>query len=276
MRDVPAQQEGAPHPASRARPGLDQSRVRQSFKRGLGNYHRHATVQAEIAIRLAALLADLGAPRSLNAALEFGCGTGHLTTALTERLDIGRLTLNDLVPEAAAAAAHAARPHCGVLDILPGPVETLPLPGGQDLITSASTVQWVDDLPALMARLAEHLRPGGWLALSGFGRCQFRELAELGSRAAAPSYMDAQEWPAILPEGLQLVALEQRPMVLEFGNIATLLRHLRLTGVNGNARQGWGRARLRAFEAAYQARFGRGGRLPLSYDPVWLVARKNA
>lgn len=64
-------------------------------------------------------------------------------------------------------------------------------------------------------------------------------------------------------------------MVLEFGNIRSLLRHLRLTGVNGNARQGWSRARLRAFEAAYHSRFGRGGRLPLSYDPVWLVARKE-
>ncbi|MFW8594690.1 methyltransferase domain-containing protein [Cribrihabitans neustonicus] len=276
MRDVPALQTGAPQPASPAQSGFDQSRVRQSFRRGLSSYHRHATVQAEIASRLAALLADQGAPRRLDAALEFGCGTGHLTASLAERFEIGRLTLNDLVPEAAAATARAARPHYGALDILPGPVEALPLPAGLDLIASASTVQWLDDLPALMARLTAHLRPGGWLALSGFGRRQFRELAALGSNAAAPSYLDAREWPAILPEGLRLVALEQRPMVLEFGNIRTLLRHLRLTGVNGNARQGWSRARLREFEAAYQERFGRGGRLPLSYDPVWLVARKEA
>lgn len=261
MRDMPPQ-----HP--------DQGRIRQSFRRGLQSYHRNASVQADIAARLSQMLQEQGAPGRFGAALEFGCGTGHLTRQLLQRFDIGSLVLNDLVPEAALGlkelqpAPPQARFECG-------PIESLALPQDLDLIASASTVQWIPDLPALTAQLAAHLKPGGWLALSGFGRRQFHELAALGSGAAAPSYLDAADWPAVLPEGVEILAVEQAPAVLEFGSAVALLKHLRQTGVNGQARQNWSRRRLQEFEAAYQARFGRGGQLPLTYDPVLLVARKT-
>lgn len=252
-------------------PHLDQSRVKQSFRRGLDSYHRHASVQADIAAGLVRMLQAQGAPARFEAVLEFGCGTGHLTGQLLQRFAAGSLLLNDLVPEAAVALKAAG---AGRARFVPGPIETLPLPQGLDLIASASTVQWIPDLPALMARLAARLSPGGWLAVSGFGRGQFRELAALGSAAAAPSYLDAGEWRAVLPQGMEILAIEQRPAVLEFESALMLLRHLRRTGVNGHAQQSWSRRRLREFEETYRARFGRGGRLPLTYDPVLLVARK--
>ncbi len=257
-------------------PQLDQTRVRQSFRRGLDSYHRAAAVQEDIARRLAELLQAQGAPRRFQTAMEFGCGTGHLTRQLLQRFGIGSLLLNDLVPEAAGVLQ-------GLGDAAPeqarfeaGPVETLPLPDELDLIASASTVQWIPDLSALAARLSVRLRPGGWLALSGFGRSQFRELAALGSAAAAPSYLDAGEWPSVLPQGLEILAIEQRPAVLEFDTALGLLKHLRRTGVNGHAQQSWSRRRLQEFEAAYRQRFGCGGKLPLTYDPVLLVARRAA
>ncbi|WP_291732436.1 malonyl-ACP O-methyltransferase BioC [Leisingera sp. F5] len=256
-------------------PQLDQTRVRQSFRRGLDSYHGTASVQADIAAQLAGLLQAQGAPRRFGAVLEFGCGTGHLTRHLLQRFSAGSLLLNDLVPEAAQVlqALGGAAPAQSRFEA--GPIETLPLPQQLDLIASASTVQWVCDLPALMARLAARLKPGGWLALSGFGRGQFRELAALGSAAAAPSYLDAGEWPSVLPQGLEILAIEQRPAVLEFDTALELLKHLRRTGVNGHAQQSWSRRRLQEFEDAYRQRFGGGGKLPLTYDPVLLVARKT-
>ena len=161
-------------------PLLDQARVQRSFRRGLETYHRHAVAQARIAQDLAAMLAGAGAPRKLEAVLEFGCGTGLLTEALLGRFGIAGLTLNDLVAEAAPGLQART---AGQARFLAGPIEQLPLPDGLDLIASASTVQWVEDIPALMARLAASLRPGGWLALSGFGRGHFPELAALGSGA---------------------------------------------------------------------------------------------
>ncbi|UWQ80390.1 methyltransferase domain-containing protein [Leisingera sp. S132] len=256
-------------------PHLEQSRVQKSFRRGLESYHGAASVQAETAAHLARMLQDQGAPRHFGRVLEFGCGTGHFTRQLLQRFSAGSLVLNDLVPEAAQVMQALEGDTQAKTRFKGGPIESLPLPQDLDLIASASTVQWIPDLPALMARLAAHLTPGGWLALSGFGRGQFRELAAMGSAAAAPSYLDADEWPSVLPEGLEIRQIAQRPAVLEFASALHLLRHLRQTGVNGNARQGWSRRQLRSFEDAYRERFGQGGKLPLTYDPVLLVARRT-
>ncbi|OED46579.1 malonyl-[acyl-carrier protein] O-methyltransferase BioC [Rhodobacteraceae bacterium (ex Bugula neritina AB1)] len=253
----------------------DQNRICQSFRRGLASYHRSASVQAGIAAQLVRLLQQQGAPDRFQSVFEFGCGTGHLTHRLLESFNVSKLVLNDLVPEAAAALRPVLDRAPAKFRFKPGPVETLPLPQQLDLVVSASTVQWIQDLPGLMERLAAQLEPGGWLAVSGFGRSQFHELAALGSQAAAPSYLDAAEWPQLLPDGLTLMAITQEPVVLEFTSAVELLKHLRLTGVNGQSRQSWNRSRLQEFETQYRSRFGRNGMLPLTYDPVLLVARKE-
>ena len=252
----------------------DQSRIRHSFRRGLGSYHHAASVQARIAARLAQLLAEGGAPQRFDTALEFGCGTGHLTARLGQRFRLGQLLLNDLVPEAEMALSAVSSQDRPQARFAAGAIETLALPPQLELIASASTVQWIADLPTLLVRLRDHLAPGGWLLLSGFGRRHFHELAALGSAAAAPRYLDAPDWPAVLPQGLELLALEQQPQVLHFDGAMPLLKHLRQTGVNGHAQQGWSRRQLRNFEERYRARFGADGQLPLTYDPVLLLARK--
>ena len=253
---------------------LNQDRVRQSFRRGLESYHQHAKAQADIAAELVRLLQEQGAPDRFENVLEFGCGTGHLTLPLMLQFDIHHLTLNDLVPEAAIGLSGLTSDRAERTDFTFGPIETLPLPRDLDLITSASTVQWIDDVPGLMARLASRLSPGGWMAISGFGRNQFHQLRSLGSSAAAPSYIDPSEWQARLPLGLELLHVGQKPVELMFDSAIDLLRHLRNTGVNAQAKQRWSRGRLEAFEESYRSEFGQGRQLPLTYDPVWMIARK--
>ncbi|KAE9629943.1 malonyl-ACP O-methyltransferase BioC [Parasedimentitalea maritima] len=253
---------------------LNQNRVRQSFRRGLSSYHMGATAQAKIATNLVQMLREQGAPVRFENVLEFGCGTGHLTRPLIENFDIHHLSLNDLVAEALSGLSVLTSDRAERTDFTFGPIETVPLPKELDLIASASTVQWVSDVPALMARLVARLCPGGWLAVSGFGRAQFHELRNLGSDAAAPSYHDAQDWPALLPRDVELMHVAQEPMVLQFDSVVELLRHLRKTGVNAQASQRWNRGRLREFEAAYRHQFGQDGKLPLTYDPVCMIARK--
>jgi malonyl-CoA O-methyltransferase len=257
----------------RTQTNLSRSRVRQSFRRGLVSYHAGASVQARIARHLSAMLAE-HAGSSFERVFEFGCGTGHLTRALTENHDISELWLNDLVPDCAGAALAAV---CGTprVRFQAGDVHSVELPGVADLIASASTVQWIEDQPRLLARLSGQLAEGGWLALSGFGSAQFHELAAMGSTAGAPGYRDAEEWDAILPADMELVAVHQTRIIRYFDTARDVLRHLRETGVNGNAQGGWTRARLAGFEAEYEARFRSDEGLTLTYDPVWILARKR-
>ena len=257
----------------RSQKTLSQARVQQSFRRGLESYHAGASVQARIAGHLGAMLAE-NAGRSFGRVFEFGCGTGHLTRALTENHDIKELCLNDLVPDCSDAALAAV---CGAprVRFQAGDVQTVELPDALNLIASASTVQWIEDQPRLLSRLSGQLADGGWLALSGFGSSQFHELAALGSTAGAPGYRDAEEWDAILPAEMELVAVHQTRIIRFFDTARDVLRHLRETGVNGNAQGGWTRARLAGFEAEYEARFRGDAGLTLTYDPVWMLARKR-
>lgn len=257
-------------------PEAPSARVGQCFRRGLGTYHQAARAQAQIARDLAGMLAESGAPERFGAVLEFGCGTGHLTEALLQRFSIDDLTLNDLVAEAAELAGATAGKQGVSPSFVAGPVETLRLTQKYDLIASASTVQWLPDLPEVLERLCASLRQGGWLALSGFGTAQFRELSALGSLAAAPNYINACDWPAVLPASMQLAAIRQEAIVIEFPSVLDVLRHLRATGVNGRARDHWSKEQLRKFENAYRERFQRDGMLPLTYDSVTLVARREA
>lgn len=245
----------------------DAARIATGFRRGLHSYDAHATAQADIAAQLARLLSR-HCPTRIGGAFEFGCGTGGLTHLLRNRFEIAQLWLNDLLPECANVALDGDA-------FLAGPVDKVALPKGLDLIASCSTVQWLPDLPATLSRLTRALNPGGMLALSGFGTAQFHELRALGSGGAAPGYLNADDWPAILPPDMQLLHASQRPTRLWFNSGMDVLRHLRSTGVNGAAGRVWSRRRLAAFDTAYRARFETAQGLPLTYDPVWIIAQKR-
>lgn len=241
-------------------------RVQRSFQRGLSSYHLAASPQAAIAEQLATLLAH-HAQRELGPVFEFGCGTGHLTNALTARFRTQMLHLNDLVEECEALTPTGS-------SFSAGPVEDIALPEGLSLIASASTVQWIRDMPQLMAKLWNALAPGGWLALSGFGQDHFHQLTALGSTASAPGYLEPESWGRMLPAEADIRYLKKEEMTLHFTSAMEVLRHLRQTGVNGQARGGWSRARLARFETEYFDKFGAGGEIPLTYMPVYLIARK--
>jgi malonyl-CoA O-methyltransferase len=59
-----------------------------------------------------------------------------------------------------------------------------------------------------------------------------------------------------------------------FPDALALLKHLRDTGVNGAASQNWTARDLKDFETRYRQRFGTPRGLPLTYDPVWVIAQK--
>lgn len=252
-----------------------QNRIRQSFARGLPSYHGAAIAQAQIASLLAQALVDAGAPQRFQQALEFGCGTGLLTDALLQRFAIDQLMLNDLVADPAATLQPILDRHKTQTTFYAGPVETLPLPTALDLVASASTVQWVADPAALIVKLALHIAPGGWLALSGFARDHFAELRAVGAAAQAPSYLDGADWRAILPANMTVHSVTHHRISLQFPNAVSLLRHLRQTGVNAQAGRHWTRADLARFEASLRATQPNDGPLTLTYCPVIVIAQNQ-
>ncbi len=252
---------------------MNRDRIAQSFRRGLKSYSRAAQVQKDGTARLLDLYDLVSTRTQFDTAFEFGCGTGFLTRALLERLKINDLTLNDLLPEAEERLR-------GIVPLgtpfLSGPVEDLELPQNLDLIASAATVQWIEDQKHLLRKLSDALAPGGWLLLSGFGPDHFTELQSLGLTHFDDSFRDPVSWRAILPNDLRPVTVQMESHVLRLSSPHSVLMHLRQTGVNGGAGAQWTKTRLRDFDQRYRANFGSENGVTLTYQPVYLIARKVA
>lgn len=252
---------------------LRPSRIEQNFRRGFTSYDSHATCQKEIAARLASLFLRKSGVTAVENLLEIGCGTGFLTRAFAQSLSADHRVLNDLVPESREYLARL--PDLGSWEFLSGSVETTPLPGQFDLITSASALQWVSDTPALLNRLCDHLNPGGWLAISSFGPDHFHELSKFHSQPYKMAYFGPDEWRAMLPEGMEARHIVQHHNTDWFETPLNLLKHLRKTGVNGNAQQQWSRKDLMRFSQEYTGRYGsEDGVVPLTWAPVYIIAQK--
>ncbi len=243
------------------------NRVQRSFSRSFETYHDAACQQAWVADRLTTALRSCSAPPLFENAFEFGCGTGHLTRALNRDTRFTRLTLNDLMPE----AVQTARVHNA--EFVEGDVCSVAWPSGLDLVASASMIQWVGDPQRLVDRAADHLTPGGWLALSGYGPKQFQELAALGSSSNAPGLIELDELTATVSQSFDVLDAGEAENKLWFTTPRAVLHHLRQTGVNGRARKHWTRQTLDKFSQDYFERFGTRCGVPLSYHPIWIVAR---
>lgn len=92
--------------------------------------------------------------------IDLGCGSGELTRRLADHLPESSVLGLDSSVEMLQKTAPYARPS---LRFARGRIEDAA--GDWDLIFSNAAIQWVDDHPALIARLLAMLRPGGQLAV---------------------------------------------------------------------------------------------------------------
>jgi trans-aconitate 2-methyltransferase len=95
-------------------------------------------------------------------AIDLGCGTGELTRALHERVEASEtLGLDSSAEMLARSAAFAG----GGLRFVQGGIADFADEEAWDLIFSNAALHWVDEHPALLARLTRGLRAGGQLGI---------------------------------------------------------------------------------------------------------------
>ncbi len=246
------------------------ARIRRSFSRSFVTYHEHASQQRWIAGKLIEVMRANGAPDHFRSALELGCGTGHLTQQLRAYFGFDRLSVNDL----SASAAETAR--IAGAEFICGDAMRIGWPHQPDLIASASMLQWLDEPSRLLRKSAAALAPGGWLAMSGFGPEQYRELVLIESAASrAPGLSRAKDLAAALGDDIEILASGEAVRKMRFPTPLDVLEHLRHTGVNGRARRVWTRGRFLRFSLDYKRYFGNSAGVSLTYHPVWIIARKR-
>lgn len=259
-------------------------KIQQSFRRSLKTYDENAFVQLEVAETLSKMLSEYCAQSThFSQVLELGCGTGFLTKAILSRFTIQQLHSTDLVSECEVVLAEQLKPFLGEQlrswEFVSADINQLNINKNHDLICSASSMQWVDDLSVVMAKIIAGLRSKGWLALSSFGPDHFSQLRELnqnfGNETSSLNYASDVQWRELLERDFEIKKIESQAMTIWFDSFHEMLQHLRNTGVNGNARQQWSQKNLSEFAYFYESTFAKQGCLPLSYEPIFIIAQKR-
>lgn len=101
-------------------------------------------------------------PRSIEAAVDLGCGTGALTKVLHQERRV-KATLG--IDSSPAMLARAKALRTAGLRFELGDLATFEAPDGVDLIFSNAALQWVGSHETLLPRLWRSLRRGGQLAV---------------------------------------------------------------------------------------------------------------
>lgn len=250
---------------------MDKARVKQRFRKAGAHYAQQAQVQQQMALQLWEYAQQAQVqPQQL---LEIGCGQGAFTQYLQGWDGLQSVVLNDLyLPKAALQAL------CGEtvsVQWLEGDIESLPLPQGLDTVVSAAALQWLADVPSLLRKLHASLRVDGHVVFSTFGPQQYSEIRHLTGQGLR--YFTVAQWQAMLSVDFELLLVEEDSVCLWFDSPWDVLKHLQRTGVTGTGQWQWNKARLRDFTQQYQQQFGQqdGTAVPLSYHPIYLIARKK-
>lgn len=217
--------------------------------------------------------------RDFAVALDLGSRGGAFGRVLAARpeLRVGPLISSDL-------SARLVNSSGVVLD-----EERLPFrPAAFDLVVSALTLHWTNDLPGVLTQVRRVLKPGGVLLATLFAGATLVELrrvlleaeSEVGGGAGwrvAP-FADPRDLTGLLQRaGFSDPTGEIESITVRYASVATLLADLRRMGesaVMHDRGPPLSRAALARAEELYHERYGAAdGRLPATFETVTLTGR---
>ncbi|MCM1110685.1 MAG: DUF452 family protein [Clostridium sp.] len=222
--------------------------VGQRFGNAAQTYDLAATVQREVAGRLASLLPPAESNQRISI-LEIGAGTGFLTRHLRRLYPDAELTLWDLAAQQEEVCECDAE------------TEIRRVADAEfDLIVSSSTVQWFHSPGEFLRQCRRVLRPGGRVVLSTYLPGTYSEISDIAGHSIP--YPDEERWRRMATDaGFEIDGMDTETRRLEFGTTRELFEHMRLTGVNA----------LSDRPVAATLRLLRYGVSTLTYRPLFLV-----
>ena len=278
---------------------VDARAVRRSFGRAAPTYDAAAALQREVSARMAQRLDFVKlAPAAV---LDLGCGTGEALGELAARYSSAQLCALDVALPMLLAARRRVASGRSVLSRLLRPVlrgapgrapqyvcgdaNALPFAGvAFDLVWSNLTLQWINDLPRVLAEVRRVMRVGGLLTFTTFGPDTLKELR--GAFARVDGYTHVNRFldmhdigDALVQAGFADPVMDMEYITLTYESPAAMLRELKHIGAT-NATRGRSRglmgARRYARLTAMLERLRTDGRIPATFEVVYGHAWKAA
>ena len=248
---------------------IDKALVAQRFAKAGQSYVEHAVVQKQISAQLFEYLKAY-CPQSLNSVLEIGCGSGNLTHLFQTHFQFEQLFLNDLYAD--------VEQHFSTIENIAwliGDIEQLHLPQSLDAVISSSALQWMTDLPTLLHRIHDALKPNAYFGFSTFGSDNLTEIKQLigqGLNYISLEFLKRQ----LEQQNFEVLFIEQEVKQIYFDHPKSVLQHLKATGVTATAKSHrWTKQSLQQFYLDYQQFYGEQG-FSLTYHPIYVIARRIA
>lgn len=257
---------------------FDRKAVRRHRDRAASAAAGHGFLFDHAATMLVDRLADV--TRGFPLALDLGCHDGAVGRALAGSERVGTLLQADLSPAYARRAASVAPAF--VCD-----EEMLPVADGSlDLVLSALSLHWVNDLPGALIQIRRALKPDGLFLGAMLGAGTLQELraslveAEEGFRGGMAQrlspFADLRDAAGLLQRaGFALPVADQEAVTVDYASPFRLFEDLRGMGETSalRDRDRWTppRAFWPAVAAGYQRRFGDAdGRVPATFNVLFL------
>lgn len=259
---------------------FDRRRVRAHRERASARFSEYDFLKRRVSSDLMERLGEVN--RHFGRALDLGCHDGTLAGLLAQSGKAGSVTACDLSARMAALAGRYEGVHAVVAD-----EEALPFaPESFDLVASALSLHWVNDLPGALIQARQALRPDGLFLAALIGGQSLRELRE--SLLAAEAELTGGAGPRVSPflDGVDGGALLQRAgfampvsdtdtLNLTYASLFALMADLRGMGEAAAfpaPHRGLTRGVLLRAAEIHAGRFpAPGGRIAARVDVVWLT-----
>ena len=269
---------------------FDRRLLRRRRDRAAGRPTRTDFLWREVGERLADRLDDVR--RRFPLALDLGCHDGTLGRLLGARGGVETLVQCDLSPAMARAAGAAGRAAPATNAVhrpaLAADEESLPFAAASfDLVLSALSLHWTNDLPGALIQVRQALKPDGLFLGALLGGETLGELrgalmqAELelegGASPRVSPFADLRDAGGLLQRaGFALPVADRDRITVTYPNALALMAELRAMGesnaVLARRRRPTRRATLLRAAEIYQAGHGdRAGRLPASFEVIYLT-----
>lgn len=248
---------------------IDKVLVAQRFAKAGQSYIEQAVVQKQISAQLFEYL-KMYCPQSLPSVLEIGCGSGNLTHLFHSYFQVDQLFLNDLYEDVDQHFSTIQN-----IAWLIGDIEQLTLPQSLDAVISSSALQWMTDLPALLQRIHDALKPNAYFGFSTFGSDNLTEIKQLTGQGL--NYISLEFLKRQLEQqNFEVLLIEQEVKQIYFDHPKSVLQHLKATGVTATAKSHrWTKQSLQQFYLDYQQFYDEQG-FRLTYHPIYVIARRKA
>lgn len=251
---------------------IDKDLVKQRFSSAIAHYDREASPQRLVAERIDTLLGErIDLPEGL--VFEIGCGTGFLSEKLWHRYGSSHpMLFNDI----SADMENPLREKVGQTPLFTASdAEHSEWDNDCALIAAASCIQWWHEPGQFFTKSHRHLKEGGFLAFGTYGERNLHELRNVTGQGL--TYDNLMTITRRLKEsGFRDIHVEESTHTLLFPDLVSLLRHLKLTGVNAiTPAVTWTPRMLTEAESLYRQRFATPeGLLPLTYHALIGTAKK--